>query len=285
MGRRSREVRRVVRRGSSYPKPRRLWGPQRGTSVLLGAPGPFSPIKPLAPAQSAVIALAICLPNVKINTARTAAMAIVASPVALQPTTSRSYGTPLPPVQSFTAAAPSALAAAMSNWHSDACLLAAGWGRLPLRRTPVAMSAPLGVLSCGGRASPLMAAIKPLHATARRNDRDRSLSRPAGAFATARAWLRVSKATLVIGCFPARSARRRAWTSFSGLPTRLPPFTGPRHGRASPRPRNSAYEPHRSHQVTLPVTMILCESCLKVASSMERPCVAFAHLCLGSNAG
>ena len=85
-----------------------------------------------------------------------------------------------------------------------------------------------------------MAAIRFLHANARRADRDRSLSWHAVADALVRVRLLVSRSNLVVWCLPARSVRNRAWTSFSGLPTRLPPLTVPRHGRANPRPRISA---------------------------------------------
>ena len=94
-----------------------------------------------------------------------------------------------------------------------------------------------------------------------------------------------SRSDFVVGCLPARINRSRACTSFNGLPTRLPPLTVPRHGRARPRPRVSAYAPQRSQYDKPPETTTRCVSCRSVASPLARSCAALAHLCRGGTGG
>ena len=146
-----------------------------------------------------------------------------------------------PPLPSTSnAAALSVLAAAMRSWHSAARLVAGPEIRLSRCRVLSLASADLAAPGRGVGSSPVMAAMRLRHASARRCDRDRSLSRPVRSWMLGRACLAASSSTPDVGCLPARKARSRACTSLRSRPTLFPPVTGTRHGRASPRPRISA---------------------------------------------
>ena len=173
----------------------------------------------------------------------------------------------------------------MRSWHS-AARLATGAADRPLRcRTPVSVEATLSAIGRGAGSTPEIAAMSLLQASARRCDRDRSLRGPSRRLGLGWVGMSGASSTPEVGCLPARSARRRAWTSLRGRPTLLPPATGPRHGRAIPRPRVSAYAPQRSHQVILPVITIRWVTWRSEVSVMALACTALAHSCWGGTVG
>ena len=187
------------------------------------------------------------------------------------------------PLQSSDVPA-SALAAAMRTRQRAACRpewerprtsrLCAAASRSILPPAGAALVLPMASSAVGSTASgceagppPEMASMSAWQALVRRRDRERSLSRRACSACLApfccvpllppRGSM-VSSGAPETGCLPSRSYRGRACTERRGLPTRWPPATAPRQGRASPRHRISAYEPQRSHHSTLPVVTRRC---------------------------